>query len=140
MRHSSPVIIESNVPQDVAPHVQIETQDEQSMVYDSLVSQAAQRDMFSANGTSVPIQAIPTGQLPDSLRVVGIVSGVHNQIVIEDSTAKETYFLNEGESKAGIMIKNFQSDKVIISYQGQDIAVSMNQQNNNMPGLNAVIP
>lgn len=71
--------------------------------------------------------ATPAGQLPDNLKIVGIIVGTPSQVIIEDAQAKQTYFLNEGDTQAGVTVKHINSDQVVLAFQGQDIAVAFTQ-------------
>jgi hypothetical protein len=83
------------------------------------------RDIFSPAtvGPYGEVENTPKGQLPAHLKIVGILISNPSQIVIEDTLAGKTYFINEGESQAGIKIKQVSRDQMIINFQGQDIHV-----------------
>jgi type II secretory pathway component PulC len=88
------------------------------------------RDIFSLPTNIAPsgtVENTPKGQLPGHLKVVGIAVGHPSQIVIEDSFANKTYFVDEGNPQAGIKIVKVSKDQMIINYQGQDIAVPINK-------------
>jgi len=84
-----------------------------------------ERDVFSlaSEAPSGTIINTPKGQLPNNLKVVGILIGHPSQIIIEDSLSNKTYFINEGNVQAGIRIEQVSVDKMIINYQGQDIPI-----------------
>ena len=83
------------------------------------------RDLFSLS-TPAPAGAVentPKGQLPDHLKITGILIGHPSQIVINDTTTNTTYFIDEGQTQGGIKIVKAGRDQLIINYQGQDIPV-----------------
>ena len=97
--------------------------------YDASTGDQA-RDIFtldSSVGPSGTVENTPKGQLPEHLKVVGILIGSPSQIIIEDNFAKKTYFINEGSAQAGIKIKQVSKDRMIINYQGQDITVPVSK-------------
>jgi hypothetical protein len=87
---------------------------------------AQARDIFSmapAGNPSGAVENTPQGQLPDHLKIVGILVAHPSQIIIEDSLANKTYFIDEGNPQAGIKIVKVNKDQMIINYQGQAISV-----------------
>lgn len=93
--------------------------------YNSSVNAQA-RDIFSMTPTespSGPVENTPKGQLPDHFKIVGILISHPSQIIIEDTNVKQTYFIDEGKSQAGIKIVRVSGNQMIINYQGQDISV-----------------
>jgi len=87
---------------------------------------AQARDIFSmttmGNPTGV-VERPAKGQLPEHLKIVGILIGHPSQIIIEDTLAGKTYFIDETSPQAGIKIVRVLQDQMIINYQGQDIPV-----------------
>jgi len=83
------------------------------------------RDIFSlaAENLTGVANNTPKGQLPDNLKVVGIIVAKPSQIIIEDSLSKKTYFIDETTPQAGIKIIRVNKDEMTINYQGQDIPV-----------------
>jgi len=83
------------------------------------------RDIFSltAPTSSGAVEKTLKGQLPDHLKIVGILIGHPSQIVIEDSGSNTTYFIDEGHSQDGIKIVSVGKDMLTVNYQGQDIIV-----------------
>jgi type II secretory pathway component PulC len=89
------------------------------------------RDIFSLTPAVSPSGAVentPKGQLPVHLKIVGILIAHPSQIVIEDSFANKTYFIDEGNPQAGIKIAKVGKDQMIINYQGQDIVVPISKK------------
>jgi len=97
--------------------------------YDVSVGAQA-RDIFSLDssvGPSGAVENTPKGQLPEHLKIVGILVGNPSQVIIEDGFAKKTYFIDEGTAQAGIKIVQVSKERVIINYQGQDIPVPVSK-------------
>jgi hypothetical protein len=83
------------------------------------------RDIFSL-ASEVPSTSVPNtpkGQLPDHLKVVGILISHPSQVVIEDTLSHASYFIDEGHPQQGIKIVKVSKDQVVINYQGQDIVL-----------------
>ncbi|MBF0490276.1 MAG: hypothetical protein HQL15_06600 [Candidatus Omnitrophica bacterium] len=95
--------------------------------YDVFTNQIDARDIFSSpKQENLAKQSNPAGQLPDNLKVVGIVFANPVQVVIEDTTNHQTFFIEQGAApENGISIKSALKDKVILMYQGQDIEVQV---------------
>jgi len=92
----------------------------------SIVSQA--RDIFSLSvGPSGAVENTPKGQLPNHLKIVGILIAHPSQIIIENTFAKKTYFIDEANPKAGIKIVRVEKNQMIINYQGQDISLPISK-------------
>ena len=90
----------------------------------SAISQA--RDIFSLTSTvssSGAVENTPKGQLPDHLKVVGILIDHPSQIIIEDTSSNTTYFIDEGHPQDGIKMVKVGPDQMTINYQGQNIIV-----------------
>jgi len=85
-----------------------------------------ERDIFSMAtevSSSGTVVNTPKGQLPDHLKVVGVIIANPSQIIIEDTSSKNTYFIDEGHPQAGIKIVRVGKGQMIINYQGGDIPV-----------------
>ena len=99
--------------------------------YDFYAQNVNSRDIFVSSGTSIdggadPSKtAVPAGQLPPNFKVVGFDLGVHSQVIIEDSSTHQTYFIEQGKKQAGIGIESVTKDKVFLSYQGQTIQINL---------------
>jgi hypothetical protein len=84
------------------------------------------RDIFSfSTDTGGPgaDESTPKGQLPAHLKIVGVVVADKSQVIIEDAFAKQTYFIDEGTSQAGIKIVQVGAKQVLINYRGEDISI-----------------
>jgi len=93
--------------------------------YDALANSQA-RDIFSLTTTvssSSAVENTPKGQLPDHLKVVGILIAHPSQIIIEDTSSNTTYFIDDDHPQDGIKMLKAGPDQIIINYQGQDIIV-----------------
>ena len=89
-------------------------------------TQPQARDIFSmttVDGSSSTAESTPKGQLPDHLKVVGILIAHPSQIIIEDSSVNKTYFIDEANPQGGIKIVKVGPDQMVINYQGQNIPV-----------------
>jgi hypothetical protein len=83
------------------------------------------RDIFSLT-TPTPdgaVESTPKGQLPDHLKVVGVLIAHPSQIVIEDTSLGATYFIDEGKSQDGIKVVKVGREQITVNYQGQDIPI-----------------
>ena len=76
---------------------------------------------------SANVQQTPTGQLPAQFKVVGLVVADPAQVIIEDASARQTYFITQDKPQAGISIERVEKDKIIVQYQDQSIAIPVNQ-------------
>jgi type II secretory pathway component PulC len=96
--------------------------------YDASASTQA-RDIFSlsTDNPSGAVENTPKGQLPDHLKIVGILIAHPSQVIIEDSLVNKTYFIDEGTLQAGIKIVSVGKDQMIINYQGQNISVPVSK-------------
>ena len=57
----------------------------------------------------------------DGLKVVGIIWSDAPQAIIEDSQDAKTYLLNRGSKIKGARVKDILKDRVILSYDGQQV-------------------
>ena len=84
------------------------------------------RDIFSNDPTAADVAAnpiTPAGQLPSNLRIVGIVLAKTPEIIIEDASARQTYFIRQGQVSNNISFKRVEGNTLWLEYQGQEIAV-----------------
>ena len=90
---------------------------------------AQARDIFSLSdiGPSGAVENTPKGQLPAHLKIVGILVADPSQIIIEDTFAKKTFFIDEYHPQDGIKIVQVRANQMMINYQGQDINVPINK-------------
>lgn len=88
------------------------------------------RDVFSLAsevGPSGVVDKTPKGELPQHLKVVGVMVSHPSQIIIEDTFLNKTFFISEGETQDGIKIAEVDKNQMIINYQGEDITVPIKQ-------------
>ncbi len=96
--------------------------------YDAAADPKA-RDVFMPYVPSGGTMAnAPQGQFPDHLRVVGVIIAHPSQIIIEDSLAHQTYFIDEGTPRDGFNITQVTPDQMVVNYQGQDIIVPVGRK------------
>ncbi len=98
--------------------------------YDQLAQAVASRNIFSstASAQTAAAEQTPLGQLPSHLKIVGILIANPSQIVIEDAQVKQTYFITQGAPQGGIDIARVNGHQMVLSYQGQEIAVELNKK------------
>jgi len=86
---------------------------------------AQARDIFSLSDvdSTGTIENTPKGQLPAHLKIVGILIADPSQIIIEDTFAKKTFFIDEYHPQDGIKIVRVIANQMTVNYQGQDINV-----------------
>ena len=92
----------------------------------STVANDQARDIFTLSTDVSPTGAVektPKGQLPNHLKIVGILIAHPSQIIIEDSLANKTYFIDEQNPQDGIKIVQVQANQMTVNYQGQDIII-----------------
>ncbi|MBM3246109.1 MAG: hypothetical protein FJZ13_02140 [Candidatus Omnitrophica bacterium] len=80
-----------------------------------------QRRIFSgttAQGT-IGASSVATPDLTKDLNLVGIISGVNPQAVIEDKNTQKTYYLSNGQFIGELQIEDIQEGKIILNYNGQ---------------------
>ena len=97
--------------------------------YQETGDMAPVRDIFSlaAPNPSGVSTSTPKGQLPDHLKVVGILIAHPSQIIVEDTSLNTTFFIDEGQTQDGISLAKVSHDQVTVNYQGQDINVPISK-------------
>ena len=80
-------------------------------------------DYGSADTSAGTTPAAPAGQLPEHLKVVGIILADKPEVVIEDTQSKQTYFVQEGQKTGDLEIERIKGNSVVLLYQGQTIEV-----------------
>jgi type II secretory pathway component PulC len=95
-------------------------------MYESFAQQLAARDIFSSSPqASAFVPSAGTSELPANLKVVGIVVGTPSEVIIEDTSARQTYFIIQGQSEAGITLESIKDGQVLLSYQGNRVVVKI---------------
>jgi type II secretory pathway component PulC len=92
------------------------------------IQEITQRNIFSLPEPPKPIPAQPVAQAAplavnpaQGLKVVGIIWSDYPQAIIEDSTEGKTHLLSRGSKLKNGRVKEILKDRVILSYDGQDI-------------------
>lgn len=65
----------------------------------------------------------PSGQLPENIRVVAVMRGAQNTVVVEDTSQSKTYFLTEKNPDGDFTLLSVDAQRAILMYQGQTIEV-----------------
>ena len=90
-----------------------------------------QRNIFSlpepppapAPAAQAPVPSPEATELTTNLKLVGIIWSDVPQAMLEDSKEQRTYLLNRGASIKGARVKDILKDRVILSYDNQDIEI-----------------
>ena len=93
---------------------------------ESYTNKIASRDIFSSASPSVPfVPSAGETELPVNLKVVGIVVGKPSEIIIEDSSVHQTYFIPEGQSQGGITLQKISDGSALLLSQGKTVVVKI---------------
>jgi type II secretory pathway component PulC len=105
----------------------MESLEQESKPYDFYAKKINERDVFVKSEELKVVQQAGAAdvQLPPNFKVVGIVFSNPAQVIIEDQVAHQTYFIAENAPSNGISIKRVLSNKIILSYQNQDIEINV---------------
>lgn len=68
---------------------------------------------------------VPVEELMGNLTLLGIVSGENPQAIIEDKAQNKTFFLREGQSAGGILLKKINGEDVTVIYKGEEFNLTM---------------
>ena len=86
------------------------------------------KDLFRVS----PVRATPAARIPqasyDKLKdfaLKGIIAGDKPQVILEDEKNKKSYFLYKGDSVDNIRVEDIQSDKVILSINGEVLELTL---------------
>lgn len=92
------------------------------------LEEATKHNIFSLPPVPAPVAPgqppAPTAQLTsmtENLKVVGIIWSDAPQVIIEDSKEGRTYLLNRGSRIKDARVKEILKDRVILSYDSQEI-------------------
>lgn len=91
------------------------------------------RSIFSTTDNLIWDQEAPSGQLPGNYKITGIVIAHPVEVVIEDTSRKESYFISEGRPAGGFSIGFIEKDRIILNYQGQSFSLPVNTKPFNEP-------
>lgn len=69
--------------------------------------------------------AVANADLIKNISLIGIISGVNPQAVIEDKIAQKTYYLNKGQLIGEFQIDDIREGKVILDYRGKKYELYM---------------
>lgn len=61
----------------------------------------------------------------NNLSLVGIIPGEKPQAILEDKKSQVTYYLVESQSVNGITVEDIQENKVVVSYEGETVTLSL---------------
>lgn len=75
--------------------------------------------------TSSTLTSIAQGDLLKDLSLVGVITGVNPQAIIEDKKAQKTYYVTTGQSIGEYLIEDIQEGKIILNYNGQKYELHM---------------
>jgi len=62
-------------------------------------------------------------EMIEGLVLVGINRGANPDAVIEDSGAKQTYFVSEGDKVRDLTVKSISADSIVFEYEGEEIQI-----------------
>ena len=97
---------------------------------ETYISAVKQRDIFKPVPKEVPktetgsqISQTILKEAARSLKIVGISWGENPKVLIREDKAKETYFVQKGQTigTTGIEVKDIAKNKVTIGYQGEEM-------------------
>lgn len=91
-------------------------------------SKDLERDIFKPIAREREIKAsseIPTEELMANLSLLGIVSGENPQAIIEDKAKKKSFFLKEGQSAGGVLLKAIEGENVTVIYKGEELNLTL---------------
>ena len=99
---------------------------------DEYMAEIAKRDLFELpwekpmqEGTGVQQPTTATqSELSQVLKVTGIVLDKNPTVIIEDTRAQQTYFLNVGDEVMGAKLKEIDADKAVFQLNGQRIELT----------------
>jgi type II secretory pathway component PulC len=100
--------------------LEIAVRPEQKPLEDYLTGVAG-KQMFGSvpsAGVSGPASGVAADLVKD-INLVGIISGVNPQAIIEDKKTQKTYYLNKGQFIGEFQVEDIQDGKIILNYNGQ---------------------
>ncbi len=69
--------------------------------------------------------SLSAGEDLKDINLVGIISGLRPQAIIEDKKIQKTYYLAEGESAVGLRVEKIKEKRVVVDYHGQIYELSL---------------
>jgi len=94
----------------------------------SYYSKDFNKDMFKPLVQEKRTELQPKVLLEDilnNLSLLGIVSGEQPQAIIEDKKLHKTFFLKEGQSASGILLKKIDDGTATVVYKGEEITLTL---------------
>lgn len=88
----------------------------------------ASKDLFKASPVQSSPAARPAQASFDKLKdftLKGIIAGDKPQVILEDGKNRKSYFLYKGDSLDNIRVEDIQSDKVILSINGEVLELTL---------------
>jgi type II secretory pathway component PulC len=61
----------------------------------------------------------------NNINLVGVITGIRPQAVIEDRKTQKTYSLSEGQSGGGMRVEKIEEKRVTVDYHGQRYELSL---------------
>jgi len=87
----------------------------------------AGKNLFSASvggGQDAAANAeLAGGDVSKRFNLVGIIAGPEPQAIVEDTELSKTYYLNKGQTVAGISIEDITDGRVVLSFNGKKIVL-----------------
>ena len=77
----------------------------------------------SQGGPAAPEDVGASGDISDTIGLVGIIAGDNPQAIIEDKKAQKTYYLNKGQSFNGYVVEDISENKVSLDCEGKKISL-----------------
>jgi hypothetical protein len=68
---------------------------------------------------------VPAEEIIGNLALLGIVTGEIPQAIIEDKKLKKRFFLKEGQSSSGVLLKEIDDGMVTVVYKGEEFNLSL---------------
>lgn len=68
---------------------------------------------------------VPIEELMANFSLLGIVSGENPQVIIEDKSANKTFFLRQGQTAGGLLLKKIEDGTITLIYKGEEFNLSL---------------
>lgn len=91
-------------------------------------SEALGKDAFKPAENEEPAKPMQDASLEDvigDLVLLGIVAGESPQAIIEDKKQQKSYFIKEGQTIAGIMLKKIDDGSVTVVYKNEEFSLTL---------------
>ena len=80
------------------------------------LEQEKKRDLFRPYASSGALAAVSSQEALKGLGIVGIYQGKSQEAIVEDKTAKKTYYLKVGDDLRGMKVTKIQNDRVTLQF------------------------